>query len=173
MTIWVVSKAVMGIDSDGYEFVKADEFDSAFPSKELAEKYVNQQESYGRKGYSIEEVLVDEDDISKDTEVKELREQLIKCRIELDECKAELEKARTNGKQMWLNALQNSSHRSKLHQMLMQAVQEKYKEEITVKNVEIAELRECLAEFVDYAEHHAPLEQGLNPIIDKARAALT
>lgn len=60
MTIWVVSKEVMGIDSDGYEFVKANEFDSVFSSRELVEEYIKQQESYGSKGYDIEEVLVDE-----------------------------------------------------------------------------------------------------------------
>lgn len=60
MTIWIVTKEVMGIDSDGYEYVKANEFDSAFSTKELADEYVKQQASYGRKGYDIEEVLVDE-----------------------------------------------------------------------------------------------------------------
>ena len=44
---------------------------------------------------------------------------------------------------------------------------------------EVADLRrrlkvanEALYDFVNYAENHAPLEAGLNPIIDKARAAI-
>ena len=80
-------------------------------------------------------------------------EQYVRCRIELndasrslDECKAELEKARENGKQMWLNALHNSTSKSEMHQMLMHAVQEKYKEELAAKDHEIAGLREKMGD---------------------------
>lgn len=80
-------------------------------------------------------------------------DQYVRCRIELndaiknlDECKAELEKARENGKQMWLNALHNSTSKSELHQMLMQAVQEKYKEDLAAKDREIAGLREKMGD---------------------------
>lgn len=60
MTIWVVTKEVMGIDSDGYEFVKANEFDSVFSSRELAEEYIKHMNKCGYNGYCMEEATIDE-----------------------------------------------------------------------------------------------------------------
>lgn len=41
-----------------------------------------------------------------------------------------LEKCREHGRQLWENALKNSSHRSELHQMLLKSVKERYERDI-------------------------------------------